>query len=393
MVNKAAAIIAASGSSSRMNGKDKLLADIAGIPVVIRAVLAFEKAESIGEIIVAAKSENVEKIRSLCREHGISKPLVVTEGGENRQESVFNAVRRVSAGMDVIAIHDGARPYIKPEDIDRIVSLAREKGAVIPAVPVKETIKVVRDGKVIVTPDRNSLYTAQTPQAFLLENYLAGMANIRPHNPPLTDDAQLFENAEIGVYITEGDYGNIKITTQEDLNNGQLTIDNGQFMSSPAQLRIGSGYDVHRFAENRRLILCGVEIPHDEGLLGHSDADVAVHALMDALLGALALGDIGQHFPDTDEQYKDISSMELLGRVTALINERGCKPSNLDITIIAESPKLAPYILQMRTNIAEACNIPLGMVSVKATTEEGLGLAGKGIGASATCLLQNISVT
>ena len=368
-------------------GFDKLFAEISGIPVIIRAVLALERAESISEIIIAIKPENKDKIKRLCGEYGVSKLKAVVSGGEQRQESVLNAVRKVSSGVDVIAVHDGARPFITPENIDRIVGLAREKGAVIPAVRVKDTIKSVGDGRILETPDRAGLYAAQTPQAFLLEKYMAAVgATLRgcPSGTSFTDDAQMLENAGFEVFIAEGDYGNIKITTQEDLLVGANSVR----PPNPQELRIGSGYDVHKFAKDRKLILCGVEIPHDEGLLGHSDADVAVHALMDALLGALALGDIGKHFPDTEPKYKGISSMELLRRVILLINEKGCEPSNLDITIIAERPKLAPFILQMRENIAAACKIPLDRVSVKATTEEGLGLAGKGIGAHAVCMVK-----
>jgi 2-C-methyl-D-erythritol 2,4-cyclodiphosphate synthase/2-C-methyl-D-erythritol 4-phosphate cytidylyltransferase len=366
----AAAIIAAGGSSSRMGGTDKLFAEISGLPVIMHSILAFERARSISEIIIAARLDSIEKIRQLCKEYGISKPLIITEGATARQETIAHALRANSSS--IIAIHDGARPFITPGFIDRIVGLAHEKGAVIPVIRVKDTIKVVKAGKIIKTPDRNELYSAQTPQAFCFEKYMEAME--KNEGKTVTDDAQMFENAGFEVFITEGDYKNIKITTPEDLPNPEP--------------RIGLGYDVHKFAKGRKLILCGVEIPYEEGLLGHSDADVAVHALMDALLGALALGDIGKHFPDTCPEFKNILSMELLKRVMALIKEKCCIISNIDITIIADRPKLAPYTMQMRENISEACGIPLGAVSVKATTEEGLGLAGKGIGAKAVCLLK-----
>jgi 2-C-methyl-D-erythritol 4-phosphate cytidylyltransferase/2-C-methyl-D-erythritol 2,4-cyclodiphosphate synthase len=384
MANKAAAIIAAGGSSSRF-GTDKLFAEIDNIPVIMRSVLAFERAESIKEIIIASKPENKDKILQLCAEHGVSKLKAVVGGGENRTESVLNAVKQAGADIEIIAIHDGARPFVKPESIDNIIALTREKGAVIPAVPVKDTIKITSGGRIIETPDRKKLYAAQTPQAFKLSKYMEAFArtgNARPY----TDDAAMLEAAGFEVFITEGDYKNIKITTPEDLNNVQCTMYN-------EQLRIGSGYDVHKLAEDRKLILCGADIPFEAGLLGHSDADVAAHALMDALLGALALGDIGKHFPDSEPQYKGISSMELLKRVIALIHEKNYIVSNLDITIIADRPRLAPYIMQMRENIAEACKVTTCKVSVKATTEEGLGLAGKGIGAKAVCLVAKAVIT
>ncbi|MDR2532158.1 MAG: 2-C-methyl-D-erythritol 2,4-cyclodiphosphate synthase [Oscillospiraceae bacterium] len=384
---KAAAIIAASGRSSRMNGINKLFADLNGIPVIMRTVLAFEKAESIDEIIIVTHPESAQKIQDLCLRFNITKPLIVTEGARHRQESIFCALKVNSS--DIIAIHDGARPLITSENINQIITLAYEKDAVIPAVRVKETVKVVQDGRIIGTPDRGGLYLAQTPQAFCFEKYKKAMEKARGLS--FTDDAQLFENAGFEVFVTEGDYNNIKITTPEDLEIARAFIGANNIYS--LKTRIGSGYDVHKFGKDRKLILCGIEIPHEEGLLGHSDADVAVHALMDALLGALALGDIGRHFPDTSPEFKGISSMELLRRVMALINEKGYAPSNIDITIIADRPRLAPFITQMRENIAAVCNIPLEAVSVKATSEEGLGLAGKGIGANAVCLLENIIFT
>jgi 2-C-methyl-D-erythritol 4-phosphate cytidylyltransferase/2-C-methyl-D-erythritol 2,4-cyclodiphosphate synthase len=379
---KTAAIIAAGGKSRRMSGEDKLLADLGGVPVMIRAVSAFERAESISEIIIAAAPESAERIRDLCEKHGVSKLKAVVNGGESRRESVLNAVNEVSPDIEIIAVHDGARPFITPENINRLIASAKEKGAVIPAVRVKDTIKTVSGGKIISTPDRDGLYAAQTPQVFRLADYLE--AARKTEGVPATDDALMLEEVGFPVFITEGDYNNIKITTPEDLTAARTLL-----KASP-ETRIGFGYDVHRLAKGRKLILCGVEVPNPsgEGLLGHSDADVAVHALMDALLGALALGDIGTHFPDTSAEYEGISSLELLRRVIALTEEKGYAVSNFDVTIIAEQPKLSPHIIRMRENLAGICKIPLEAVSVKATTEEGLGLSGKGIGANCVCMVR-----
>ncbi|MCL2019053.1 MAG: 2-C-methyl-D-erythritol 2,4-cyclodiphosphate synthase [Oscillospiraceae bacterium] len=386
----AAAIIAAGGKSERMGGCDKLFADLGGIPIIISAVSAFEKASEISEIIIAAKPESAERIQNLCRIYNISKLKAVVKGGADRQDSVLNALKEVGSNIDIIAVHDGARPLVTSDFVNEITLLAREKGAVIPAVRVKETIKSVKGGRIISTPDRKELYSAQTPQTFLLSNYLEAVKlseNTISSSP--TDDASLLENAGFEVFITEGDYKNIKITTPEDLKAARAMI----YEKPQTELRIGFGYDVHRLVKGRRLILCGVEIPYEEGLLGHSDADVAVHSLIDALLGAAALGDIGVHFPDSEPQYKDASSIKLLAHTVALITEKGYTPSNIDITIIAEHPKLAPYILKMRTKTAEICGISLDAVSVKATTEEGLGLSGKGIGAKTVCLLKKRIIT
>ncbi|MCL1823566.1 MAG: 2-C-methyl-D-erythritol 4-phosphate cytidylyltransferase [Oscillospiraceae bacterium] len=379
-MNKTAALIAAGGASSRMNGEDKLFTDLCGVPVIIRAVKAFEDAESISEIIIAAKAGNKEKISSLCEEYSITKLKAVVSGGKNRQESVLNALKEVSTDIGFIAVHDGARPLIKPESIEKIIKFAYEKEAVIPAVRVKDTIKTVQNGKIIATPDRSGLYAAQTPQVFKLSNYKEAIQYTS--DIPVTDDAMLMAEADFEVFITEGDYNNIKITTPDDL------IFARSLLAETPPLRIGTGYDVHKFADNRRLILCGVEIPHEQGLLGYSDADVPVHALMDALLGASALGDIGMHFPAGEPEFMNISSLELLRRVILILKEKNYAPSNIDITIIADHPKLAPYITEMRKNLAKVCKMPLETVSVKATTEEGLGLAGKGIGANAVCMVK-----
>jgi 2-C-methyl-D-erythritol 2,4-cyclodiphosphate synthase/2-C-methyl-D-erythritol 4-phosphate cytidylyltransferase len=362
-----------------MNGEDKLFANLSGTPVLIRAVSAFQQAQSVSEIIIAARPESKEEIEHLCRKYAITKLRAVVSGGESRQQSVLNAVNAVSKGIDIIAIHDGARPFVTSESVEALIALAGEKGAVIPAVRVKETVKQAQDGKIIATPDRQGLYLAQTPQVFLLSKYLEAVHNA---DGTETDDALLLEKAGIDVYIAEGDYGNIKITTPEDLAGAD---DSARL---PQDARIGFGYDVHRLVPGRKLILCGVEMAHETGLLGHSDADAATHALMDALLGSLALGDIGTHFPDTDALYEGISSVGLLRQVMTLVNEKGFTPSCIDITIIAEKPKLAPYINLMRENIAEACGVSPGTVSVKATTEEGLGLAGQGIGAHAVCIVK-----
>lgn len=362
-----------------MNGKDKLFADLNGAPVLLHSLKAFQKAESVDEIIIVSRPESRERIKALCERFGIFKLKAIADGGETRMQSVLNGLGHVSPDITLLAVHDGGRPFITPDEINSLTALAAEKGAVIPAVRVKETVKIASDGRIINTPDRSGLYLAQTPQVFQLTKYKQAVE--AAGNTDVTDDAALFENAGFEVFIAEGSYGNVKITTPEDL----------LFYRHP---RVGFGYDVHKFtknnsAEERKLILCGADINYERGLLGHSDADVAVHALMDALLGACALGDIGFHFPCTPE-YKDIASTELLARVMRLLEENNFAPVNLDITIIAEVPKLAPYIQQMRMNIAKICNLPLESVSVKATTEEGLGLAGEGIGAKAACLVKSL---
>ena len=224
---------------------------------------------------------------------------------------------------------------------------------------------------VLDTPDRATLYAVQTPQCFRRALYTQALAAVTGEKASLvTDDCSLFELAGLPVRLTEGDYANYKITTKEDLQKEKT-------------MRIGHGYDVHRLVEDRKLIMGGVEIPYEKGLLGHSDADVLLHAVMDAVLGAAALGDIGQHFPDNDPAYKGADSLALTREVARIIAEHGYKVGNIDATILCQRPKLAPHIPAMRRNIADAFGLPVDAVSVKATTEEHLGFTGEGLGIAA----------
>jgi 2-C-methyl-D-erythritol 4-phosphate cytidylyltransferase/2-C-methyl-D-erythritol 2,4-cyclodiphosphate synthase len=251
-------------------------------------------------------------------------------------------------------------------------------------VPVKDTIKQAKggDGKTVPegcmvenTPDRSTLYAVQTPQCFDRAAYLAALDELDEASARLvTDDCSLFELTGRPVELVRGDYANIKITTREDLpragNGGK-------------KMRIGHGYDVHRLVEGRKLILGGVEVPYEKGLLGHSDADVLAHAVMDAVLGAAALGDIGQHFPDTAEEYAGADSLMLARRVAEIVTGHGWRIGNIDATILCQRPKLAPHIPAMRAKLAEAFGMPVDAVSVKATTEEHLGFTGEGLGIAA----------
>ena len=225
------------------------------------------------------------------------------------------------------------------------------------------------------TPDRSTLYAVQTPQCFDRAEYLAALEELDAEKARLvTDDCSLFELTGRPVELVQGDYANIKITTREDLPR---TENGGK------KMRIGHGYDVHRLVEGRKLILGGVEVPYEKGLLGHSDADVLAHAVMDAVLGAAALGDIGQHFPDTAEEYAGADSLMLARRVAEIMTEHGWHIENIDATILCQRPKLAPHIPAMRAKLAEAFGMPVDAVSVKATTEEHLGFTGEGLGIAA----------
>lgn len=361
------AVIVAAGASRRM-GFDKLSYRLPnGQTVLEKSCTALAEHPAIGELILVAGAnrEICEQIAAAC-----PKPCTVVQGGETRADSVRNGV--AAAKGELVAIHDAARPFVSRAVITAALQEAAKTGAAAPAVPVKDTIKVAgTDGRVLDTPDRSTLYAVQTPQCFSRALYLQALSAVTGEKARLvTDDCSLFELAGLPVSLTEGDYENYKITTKEDLKKEKT-------------MRIGHGYDVHRLVEGRKLILGGVEIPYEKGLLGHSDADVLLHAIMDAVLGAAALGDIGKHFPDTDPAYKGADSMALTRAVAELIRQHGYTVGNIDATILCQAPKLAPHIAAMRQNIATAFGVELDAISVKATTEEHLGFTGEGLGIAA----------
>ena len=366
----AAALIVAAGASRRM-GFDKLFARVGGKTVLELAVGAFDRHEMIDEIVVVA-GQNAEDVRPLLER--LRKPWKMVSGGAQRCDSVENGLAAV--GADLVAIHDAARPFVTADVISRALRAALETGAAAPAVPVKDTVKAACGGIVVNTPPRETLFAVQTPQCFFTREYRALLKTT--DKTGVTDDCSVYERAGRTVTLVEGDYANRKLTTPDDLPKEEKTM------------RIGHGYDVHRLTEGRRLILGGVDIPFEKGLDGHSDADVLVHAVMDALLGAAALGDIGKLFPDTDEAYRGADSLVLLGRVGEALGEAGFAPVNIDATILCQRPKLAPHIPAMRANIAARLGMETGCVSVKATTEEKLGFtgAGEGIAAHAVCLIE-----
>ena len=361
------AIIVAAGASRRM-GFDKLsyrLPD--GRTVLETSCALFAAHPAVDELVLVAGGNRpqCEAIAAAC-----PKPCTVVQGGATRADSVRSGL--AAAKGQLVAIHDAARPFASAEIITAALQAAAESGAAAPAVPVKDTIKIAdQDGKVVATPDRATLYAVQTPQCFDRALYLQALEAVSGEKASLvTDDCSLFELAGLPVTLTAGDYANLKITTKEDLQKEKT-------------MRIGHGYDVHRLVEDRKLILGGVEVPYEKGLLGHSDADVLLHAVIDAVLGAAALGDIGQHFPDTDPAYKGADSLALTREVAKIIAAHGYKVGNIDATILCQRPKLAPHIPAMRQNIADAFGLPLDAVSVKATTEEHLGFTGEGLGIAA----------
>lgn len=398
------AVIVSAGVGKRMNAAvSKQYLQVGGKPIVVHAMEAFQRSNAVDAIVLVVGAGDEAYGSELARTYGLDKVSAVVAGGAERQHSVRRGVEALKAlypELEWVLVHDGARPLVTTDVVERSLAAAAVTGASVPAVPVKDTIKSAdRDGIVVATPERSSLWAVQTPQAFRADVLLEAHARAEADAVLGTDDAMLVERLGIGVKIAEGDYRNVKVTTPDDLELVErwLAERAGTAMAvcgsegGETMIRVGQGFDVHAFAEGRKCIIGGVDIPHERGLLGHSDADVLLHTVADAVLGALGLGDIGRHFPDTDEAFKDADSMKLLEQVWAMAKERGYALGNADCTVIAQRPKMAPYVEQMAANIAHALEADASLVNVKATTTERLGFPGReeGIAAQAVvCLVK-----
>jgi len=377
------AVILCAGNSMRMGGKQsKIFQKISGKTVYEHTLLAFEQSPYIFSVTVVCRAEDENELR--CLSGAYKKVQKFVSGGMTRQQSVQNALAQFPAS-GFIVIHDGARPAVKPDEIDRVCADAVRHQASALAVYAKDTFKTADPDLFITsTVPRENLLHVQTPQVFSLALYKEAFNCALEKGLDFTDDCQLLEQYGQKVHLVIGSHQNVKITTPED------TLAVQAYIGRENSMRIGHGYDVHKLVEGRKLILGGTEIPFEKGLLGHSDADVLLHAVSDALLGAATLGDIGKLFPDTDERYKGADSLLLLKEAARAVHAAGFTVSNIDCTVLAQRPKLAPYINEMRRHIAEAVHVALSAVSVKATTEEGLGFTGDGSGIAAhvVCLLQ-----
>jgi len=384
--NAAWAVVVAAGQGSRMGkGPKKQFRLLAGLPVLGHTLQVFENSALIRGVTLVVAPGDVEWCRrEIVERYGYTKVTEVVSGGAERQQSVWNGLARVPE-VPVVVIHDGVRPFITPRHIEEVVEAARDGGAATLAVPPKDTVKITgEDGERTQTLPRDKLWLIQTPQAFQREVLIKAHQKAQRDGFCGTDDTSLIEHAGGRIRLVMGDYANIKITTPEDFAFAEV------FLGGRAVVRSGFGYDVHRLVEGRELILGGVKIPYRRGLQGHSDADVLIHAVMDALLGAAGAGDIGRHFPDSDPSYRDISSLKLLAAVNDLMVERNLAIGNLDVTIVAQEPRLAPYVPEMRSNLARVLGIGEEAINIKATTTEGLGFtgSGKGIAAYAVALLR-----
>lgn len=378
---KTVAIIPAGGAGRRINtgtAKQYLLLD--ELPVLVHCLKVFEQTAVIDEIILAVPASDIKFVREeLIEKNDLQKVAKIIAGGAERQDSVQNALVALTDECDIILVHDGVRPFVTRDMINRVAEAAREFQAAAVGVQAKDTIKEAQtDDFVVKTLPRQNLWLVQTPQAFqsavLRKAYEAAYRN----NFCGTDDASLVERIGVRVKMIAGSYENIKITTPEDLIIAEALLK--RKTGGEMQIRTGLGYDSHRFVRGRKLILGGIEIAYDQGLQGHSDADALIHAVCDALLGAAGLGDIGRHFPDTDPAYKGVSSMIFLERVREMITEKGFFISGIDTSIILEKPKLAPFAGEIAANIAKNLNISADDVNIKAKTNEGMGFVGRSEG-------------
>ena len=372
------AIILAAGSGSRMGAdttKQKM--NICGKSLLWHSVKAFSDCLHVNSIVIVSRSDEIDWARAELSE--FSKIEAVVAGGNTRAESARLGFAAVSNKSGFVAVHDGARCLIRPRDIDAVINAAFIHGAATAASAVTDTLKYSDDGFIKNTVSRSNLFSAQTPQVFKAELYEKALAASEADDS-VTDDNMMMEKIGINVAVVITGKHNIKITTGDDLDYAEYILSGGGRMT---EIRTGHGYDVHRFEEGRRLILGGVDIPYEKGLLGHSDADVLVHAIMDSLLGACGLGDIGRHFPDSSREFKDISSLVLLARVKELVNNNGFEIVNIDATLVMQKPKIAEYIDKMTNNVAEILKIDRSRINIKATTEEHLGFTGRMEGVSA----------
>lgn len=368
---KVTLILACAGKGERANlGKNKLLVPINGKTVLERTLSVFYKSGLIDEYIVTANPSDIDEIEKI-----IPDGVQIVRGGKTRSESVKNALEKTDGG--IVLIHDGARPFVTERIIKDCITAVEKYGSAVTAIPSRDTVCGEDRERISKYLGKNGLYSVQTPQAFYANDIKDAYARAGARS--FNDDGEVYKAFYCDPQIIRGDINNIKLTYPEDFDR----------LKKQTDCRIGIGFDCHRLAENRKLILGGVNITHDKGLLGHSDADVLTHAVMDAILSAISLRDIGYHFSDKDPRYKDADSMKLLGKVLAMATKKGYKVKSVSATIMAEKPKLLKYIPSITENLANAIGIHPDDIGIGATTLEGLGFIGReeGICAQASAVL------
>jgi len=368
------ALVVAAGRGNRFGGDlPKQWQNLAGQPILRHSLGAFAAHPDIAEVRVVIHPDDRDRYEAAAAGLRLNPPI---HGGATRQDSVRLGLEALAGDPpDWVLIHDGARPFIDAGLIGRVLKALKGQSGVIPALAVHDTLKKGADGKITGTVPRDGLFRAQTPQGFHFQAILD--AHRQSIGRELTDDAALFEAAGLAVGLVEGSEDNIKITTRRDLERSETKL------AGPRETRVASGYDVHKFGPGDHVTLCNVKVPHSHGLEGHSDADAALHALTDALLGCIGAGDIGRHFPPTDPRWKGADSALFLTYVAELVAAAGGRIQHCDVTIICERPKVGPHRAEMAARLAELLGLPESRVSVKATTTEGLGFTGRQEGIAA----------
>ena len=372
---KTAALIVAAGRGQRFGGSlPKQYAALAGVPLLRHTLQAFARHPAVAQVQAVIHPDDRPLYDAAAAGLGLAEPVA---GGRNRQESVLRGLESLAGAAPAeVLIHDGARPFVSPTLIDRVIAALAEHAGAIAALPVVDTLKQGDNGRIAGTRERAGLWAAQTPQGFRFAEILA--AHRAAAGEELTDDAAVAERAGLAVALVEGSRENMKVTSQDDLGTAERWLRGGQ-----DETRVGQGFDVHAFGPGDHVTLCGLRIEHHAGLVGHSDADVGLHALTDAILGALGAGDIGNHFPPSDPQWKGADSGKFLVHARDLVTARGGRLLHLDVTVICEAPKIGPHRDAMVARIAGLLDLPAERVSVKATTTEKLGFTGRGEGIAA----------
>lgn len=380
------AIVVAAGRGLRAGGeRPKQYAILAGAPVIRRSLACFAKHAEISNVLPVIHPDDMPLFRDAAAGFDILEPVF---GGATRQASVHAGLEALASHRpQIVLVHDAARPFASSALVTRAIESGRKFGACVPALAVNDTVKAVdTSGRIVETLERSRLRTVQTPQAFAFPALLdAHRKAAKAGRHDFTDDAALAEWAGMKVNVFAGEEGNIKLTTADDFARAEMTI-----ASALGDVRVGTGYDVHAFGDGDHVVLGGVRMAHTRGLTGHSDADVAIHALVDAILGALADGDIGAHFPPGDPQWRGASSDKFLRFAAERVQVRGGRIAHLDIDLICEAPRIGPHRDAMRARIAEIAGVAVERVAVKATTNEKLGFIGRGegIGALATATIR-----
>jgi 2-C-methyl-D-erythritol 4-phosphate cytidylyltransferase/2-C-methyl-D-erythritol 2,4-cyclodiphosphate synthase len=388
------ALITAAGKGLRMgefHDVPKQYLPLGGIPMLYHSVKPFIDHPKIDKVFVIISESEIDLYTDAVAGLDLPDPII---GDNTRQNSVRNGLNYIKQfNPDYVLIHDAARPFINKKIISSIVNELQNSRAVIPAIPIDDTIKKCANGKILWTVERSDLWRAQTPQGFVYDD-ISKYHNMYT-DKIFTDDSSLYEYAGVDVTIVPGSQNNFKVTNYDDYDRAESLFSQSLGGLKNHNMKFGIGYDIHRFdvsnIGNYTIRICGVDLDHKHKIIAHSDGDVAVHAIIDGILGAISLGDIGTYFPNTDEKYKDIDSMSMLKQVSSLLRNHSMKINNIDINIITEKPKISPYVNEMKSAIASCLGIDVSCIGVKAKTNEGLDSIGVGEAIACQAIVSIIS--